>query len=356
MTRPQRQHDVPEVRFRTPTVSDHDRDIEAAVVPTQIDTAIRSNTLRHRPAQRSTSPSPYASRPSTPRIYRGSYAHSVTPPATRSGSPVSTPLSAHQGSTISQAQLEVLLPQQDLDLDDFGLEEQRDGFFDAMFYPPRNTSAAEVAKRQRTNTPVELTEAIGSDPSKVLLPKSINVLRIFAKWTRTRTAVKLLKSFLGVFIAFIVCLIPASRDWLGKYNYIIVLSAIINHPGRAVGSQLDGAILTCFGTVTGLAWGSLALYASTSSGPAQRAYGGVLALFLVIFTTAIGYIRCLFLRFYQAVISTGVSICYICLANISEEVSWRKVFDYGIPWALGQAICILVSVLMFPSAGARPLG
>ena len=98
------------------------------------------------------------------------------------------------------------------------------------------------------------------------------------------------------------------------------------------------------------------MYTSTSTKATRNAYGGVLALFLVLFTAAIGFLRCVFIRFYQAVIAAGISICYVCLADTSEEASWRRVFDYGIPWVLGQAIGLVVAFMVFPSAGGRSLG
>ena len=113
--------------------------------------------------------------------------------------------------------------------------------------------------------------------------------------------------------------------------------------------------MTILGAVAGLGWGSLALYISTSTSTAQLGYGGVLAVFLVLFTAVIGWLRCVLIRFYQAILSAGFAIFYTCLANTSQDVGWVKVFDYGIPWALGQAVCLLVSVLVFPEAGSRAI-
>ena len=335
-----------EVRFRTSTVPDnasHDGKGHRSV--SSFEQGIR---------RRNTSPVPPVDslqattpRPSCSSVYLGSYAQ-VTPPA--SSSRASSPASGvgRQIPSVSKSKLEDLLSHPDPDLEDFGLEETRDGFFSATFYPPK-------PKRQdlphRVEGESKGVEGLWSWVSG-LGGSTLGVLREL----RGRPGVKLFKSFFGVWAAYVVCLVPASRDWLGRYNFIIILSAIVNHAGRACGSQIDGAFMTCLGTVAGLGWGSLALYVSTSTGVARRGYGGVLATFLVIFTAAIGYVRCLYIRFYQAVIAAGVSICYVCLANTSEEVGWRKVFDYGIPWVLGQALCLIVNFVIFPSAGVRSLG
>ena len=287
-------------------------------------------------------------------IYLGSYAqtasHGSIAARPRSRTPPATPR-----ESASHVQLEHLLPHVDVDLDTYGVEELRDGFFDAAFYRPLRRHRSSLMRRASKTLPQSFEK---SRPLSVreFIPQQLCEVKGFLEILRTRAGIKLLKSFLGVLVAYSICLIPASRDWLGRYNYIIVISAIFNHPGRAVGSQVDGAFLTVLGTVAGLGWGSLALYVSTSTRVAQIGFGGVLATFLVFFTASIGWLRCVLIRFYQAVISAGIAICYTCLASTSDIVSWRKVFDYGIPWAFGQAICLVVALLVFPTAGARSFG
>ena len=228
-------------------------------------------------------------------------------------------------------------------LETYGIQELRDGFFDATFYRPSKTD--QKAARRKASLSL-----------KYFLPQQWTEARRFVtQILTTGSGITLGKSFLGFFLAYIICLIPVSRDWLGKYNYIIAISVILNHPGRPIGSQVDGALLTTVGTAAGLGWGSLALYVSTSTPVAQRGYGGVLASFLVLFTASIAWLRCMYIRFYQAVICAGIAICYTCLADTSQAVGWAKIFDYGIPWVLGQAIGLVVSICIFPNAGARSL-
>ena len=343
---------IPSVRFRTATgTNDDDRNDPQSSLA--IDTS--NSSLRQRPSPHDDSPSPslHSSRPPTPRdfVYLGSYAQPTRPPASSRASSQASSFARETGAPsplVSQHLLEALLPTADLDLDDFGLEETRDGFFSATFYAPKSRAPESTSK---TEEGVDRRQSASS-----WLRDARHSGREVLRDLRGRPGVKLLKSFLGVWIAYIICLVPASRDWLGRYNFILTISAVVNHPGRACGSQIDGTFMTCLGTIAGLGWGSLALYVSTSTSVARTGYGGVLATFLVLFTAAIGYIRCLFMRFYQAVICAGISICYVCLADTSDEVSWRKVFDYGIPWVLGQALCLIVNFLIFPSAGARALG
>ena len=297
---------------------------------------------------------------SEPDIYLGSYAKrarrpnqsprlSQDPRVSRSlGDPSPTTSTSHH-------QLEHLLQDVDFEINTYGVEELRDGFFDASFY--------HLLQQKRPEMKRETSETLPHSPH---VPLSLffgqfvrqhwrKVVELVRQETTSRAGIRLLKSFLGFYVAYLVCLTSASRVWLGKYNYVMVISAIVNHPGRPVGSQIDGALMTIFGTIMGLGWGSLALYVSTSTVTAKSGYGGVLASFLIVFTAIIGWFRCVFIRFYQAVLCAGIAICYTCLADTSRSVGWRKVFDYGIPWVLGQALCFIISILIFPDTGSRSI-
>ncbi|KAL8736215.1 MAG: hypothetical protein Q9166_000370 [cf. Caloplaca sp. 2 TL-2023] len=255
----------------------------------------------------------------------------------------------------SQVQLDHLLPNADADLETYGISELRDGFFDATYYRPQPRDRPEMMRKASETLPLAL-QAHHPLSLKYFIPRQWLEFREFVrKITTTRSGIRLFKSFLGFFTAYVISLIPASRHWLGRYHHIMALSTLLNHAGRPIGSQVDGAILTILGTIAGLAWGSLALYVSTSTSVAKTGYGGILATFLVTFTALVAWLRCSFIRLYQAVISAGISICYTCLADTSEAVGWKKLFDYGVPWVLGQAIALIVSCVLLPDSGSRSL-
>ena len=290
-------------------------------------------------------------------IIRGSFTQTPTTPRrsldTRAlaSSPAPSPR-----ASLSPPQLDPLIQNPDIDPNGYGLEESRDGFFDASFTRPFKRDHEHLMRKAEDTLPDVFRKKNQSLSVRGLLTQQVREARAFLRRiSMTRAGVCLLKTFLGFLITYIICLIPASRNWLGRYNYIMVVSAIVNHPGRAIGSQLDGALLTIFGTITGLGWGSLALYVSTSTPTARSGYGGILATFLVIFAVLIGWLRCVFIRLYQAVLCAGIAIVYTCLADTSQSVGWRKVFDYGVPWVLGQGICLIVAVVVFPDAGSRSL-
>lgn len=255
--------------------------------------------------------------------------------------------------SISDSPLERLLQNVDIGIDTYGVEELRDGFFDASFYRSLQQNGSEMVRKSSATLSDQFHTSRSFFFAQYLRQQWHEVVQFIKQVTSSRAGLRLLRSFLGFYIAYLICLTSASRDWLGRYNYLMVISTLVNHPGRPVGSQIDGAFMTILGTIMGLGWGSLALYVSTSTATAKSGYGGVLASFLICFSAIIGWLRCVFIRFYQAVLCAGIAICYTCLADTSRSVGWRKVFDYGIPWVLGQALCLLVSILIFPDTGSR---
>jgi hypothetical protein len=248
-----------------------------------------------------------------------------------------------------------LLQDLDLDLETYGVEELRDGFFDGSFLKPRKVDHEDLMRDAEYALPLAFKKR---HPLSVkhFLPKQWHDIKgVIRTVTTTRAGIKLTKSFSAFFIAYILCLIPSIRVWLGRYSYIMVLSTIINHPGRTIGAQLDGTFLTILGSATGLGWGAFALWVSDSTAVAKRGYGGILATFLLLFMGTIAALRTYYIRMYQFVLCAGIAISYTCLADTSETIAWRKLFSYGIPWLFGQAHCFLICCTFFPDAGARPL-
>jgi hypothetical protein len=285
----------------------------------------------------------------------GSYSHS---PRRRSRASLKTPGTSTPVSprlSISHSNLESLLTELSLDLETYGVEEHRDGFFDASFFKPAMVDHEDLMKDAEYTLPIAFRK---KNPLSLqnFLPKQWHEIKsVIRNVATTRSGIKLTKSILGFFVAYILCLVPVIRVWLGRYSYIMVVSAIINHPGRAIGAQIDGAFLTIVGTATGLGWGAFALWLSDSTPAAQRGFGGILAAFLVLFMGTVAALRSYYIRMYQMVLCAGIAVSYTCLAETSQHIAWRKLFDYGIPWVFGQAICLLICCIVFPDAGARPL-
>ncbi|KAI5866130.1 hypothetical protein GGS23DRAFT_555684 [Durotheca rogersii] len=238
----------------------------------------------------------------------------------------------------------------------YGVAELRDGFFDAIFLPLDEVDPEVLMRQAELTLPYAFRK---KDPLSVrnFFPKQWHDIRgVVRRVTTTRSGIRLLKSFLAFFVAYVFCLVPVIRDRLGRYSYITVVSTIINHPSRTLGAQVDGTILTIVGTATGLGWGAFGLWVSTSTAPARTGYGGILAAFLFLYIFGIACFRSYYIRAYQGVICAGIAISYTCLAEVSGlHVSWTKILNYGIPWVVGQAICLVICLAVVPDAGARPL-
>ncbi|KAJ9151173.1 Brefeldin A-sensitivity 4 protein [Pleurostoma richardsiae] len=239
----------------------------------------------------------------------------------------------------------------DLDLDTYGLAEFRDGFFDALFLKPRDVDLDGLMQHAETTLPASLLRSHPLSWTHLWHATKGIVRRV----TTTASGIRLVKSFIAVFAAYIMCLIPSVRAWLGRYSYILVVSCIIDHPARTFGAQLDGVLSTMSGTALGLGWGALSLWVSTSTSPARNGYGGILAMFLCLLTAAIAFVRSHFIRFYQLVLCAGIAVIFASLVETGESVIWVKLRYFGVPWALGQAICMIINVVFFPDVGARAL-
>lgn len=277
------------------------------------------------------------------------------------GDGTSTPKSrvdtvSRDASTINLALVSQLLSENKLDTATYGVTESRDGFFDAFFLRPPAVDYAELMEAIEPTLPDSFRGQGSFSVRRVLLKQWRGLKVVAVEIFTTRSGLLVFKSFLAFYIAYVLCLVPVVREWLGPYNYMMAVSTIINHPGRTVGSQIDGAVLTTIGTAAGLGWGAVGMLLSTSTVDARVGYAGVLALFLAVFMGFIAFMRSYFIRLYQLVICGGMAIIYTCLAEADGQVvKWAKIYDYAIPWLLGQAIALTVCLVVYPDAGARPL-
>ena len=257
-------------------------------------------------------------------------------------------------SVWSSSQLDQLLDGENLCLETYDLTEFRDGFCDATFLNPRPAPREALLARAERNLPLVFQNKHPLSLRHFLPGQWHDAKSVVRRLLTTRAGIKLAKSFIAFFTAYVLCLVPSIRAWLGRYNYILVVSTILNHPGRTLGGQIDGTIMTILGTATGLGWGAFGLWLSTSSSAARVGFAPVLALFLGVYIGIVAALRSYFLRMYQFVICAGLAVTYTCLAQVSnEQVAWEKLFQYGVPWVLGQAICLVTNFIVFPDGGAR---
>ena len=252
----------------------------------------------------------------------------------------------------SSAELDQLIEAEELNLETFDVNELRDGFCDALFVRARTIDRADLLLRAEQTLPRAFLK---KHPLSLVnfLPKQLHEIQsVVYRVSRTRAGIKLLKASVAFVVAYTLCLASWFRAWLGPYSYIMVVSTIVNHPGRTVGAQIDGALLTSLGTATGLAWGGFALWLTTIDVFSNFDHP-ILAVFLCIFMGTLAGLRSRFLRLYQFVICAGLAAIYTCLAHaLSEVVILDLLLIYLVPWVFGQAISLATCLVVFPDGGA----
>ena len=208
------------IQFRAPTFQASD-DVDGIVSQDwqnkeQVSSSRETSPVERRPSNLSLGNDSSPRRgPWTPNVYLGSYGKAARDP--RSSLRGSLDIRSPYGSAVpsprasaSHLQLQHLFQAGDVDLDTYGLSELRDGYFDASFCRP--------LRRDRKNKDAE--ESLPSAFHKhhplslrYFIPQQWRELLGFVESLRKYSSgLKLFKAFLGFFIAYVICLVPASRD------------------------------------------------------------------------------------------------------------------------------------------------
>lgn len=291
----------------------------------------------------------------TPRSYRSTHSGIQS-------SQARTPMDPHSPrASVSTLQLQHLLEKLEMDqYNTYGVEELREGFFDAPFY---RTIKQDTRPRGESKPLLSEESTFGQPP---LLSRGFWYAHVSDTWdsfrmvSTTPKGISLAKSFLAYFAAYVLCLVPHIRLWMGRYSYWIVLATLFNHPGRTFGAQIDGTASCVVGGALGLAVGSLTLELASFTHASEVGYGGVFTVFIVIFIGIASWIRCSLVRVYQAMISAGLAFLFICLVgvdSISRQGKWDKMilWEFGVPWVVGLGICLAVNTIIWPEAGGKAI-
>lgn len=299
-------------------------------------------------------------------VYRGSYAKNLSDLNSASSLYGSRPTSLHQNHysrNVSSTSLKSLRHSNsyvkikrfhdgDTEIrETYGLEELREGFFDTVFVPPS------LIELQATDSAAngKLEEQQPEDKDRLSVRMKSGIVGIYRNIVDIRSGSVLLKAFLAYFIAYILCLIHPTSQWLGKYAFLMPICAIVHHPGRTVGSQLEITLQVIFGEACGLGWSSLALYISTSTGKARSGYGGILAGSIVISLFINSWVRAHYIRFYHGSMAYCIIFILMHIVDVSESVHWEKAWDIGIPYLMGIALSLVISVVILPDVGHIPV-
>ncbi|GAP84897.1 putative malate aliminium toerance [Rosellinia necatrix] len=166
----------------------------------------------------------------------------------------------------------------------------------------------------------------------------------------------MLKNVLSTVITIIIGVIPAVVEVYGKSTYLGVMASVFSQPGQRFGRVVETLCLIILGTLLGLGWSNLGLYASSL----VRDYNSdasfaIRAIFFVLAVMLHGLLRSSAPRLFQLVL-------FFILANLSiltgtgREValSASKAVIYPIFTAIG--VVILINITVFPQFSSGFLG
>ncbi|QLG74226.1 hypothetical protein HG535_0G01100 [Zygotorulaspora mrakii] len=234
------------------------------------------------------------------------------------------------------------------ELEDFNIEELRDGFFDAVF-----------TKAERLNSDKE------EDEQLIGTKKSENTSGNFLSYAKNlqndffSNALPIFKYFIAYFIALVICVIHRSGNWVGhQYRYFLPIAVLIHHPVRTVGVQLEMTIASVLGASLGLGWSALAWYVSVATKVTASHQGGVLFGSLVIALLFSIWLKELYQRILYISLSFNVAIIFlhnVSLVSSRDELRWTTFWDFGISYLFGILLSLLICVLVSPRSGNTEL-
>lgn len=233
-------------------------------------------------------------------------------------------------------------------LEDYGLEELRDGFFDPIFtrYERNHSSTSDYP------------ELVKDDYFSYWNHSLVSFLRIEYEHLKQNWE-PIVKFFVAFFASWCICLIHPAGSWLGhQYRYFMPIAVLIHHPARTVGVQLEISIWSILGGAFGLGWSSLAWYVSTATKPTSNHQGGILfmSMFIAIFLAS--WLRTAYQRFFYFSLSFGVSILFLHTADLVNSkylLDWQLCWDFGISYLFGVLLSLLACVIIFPHCGQSEL-
>jgi hypothetical protein len=263
-------------------------------------------------------------------------------------------------ASFSQNHLEALLGQNDEPVrETFGVEELRNGFFDAVFVPRTLIerlayNAVKAAADDAADSAVDETSA-GATDLKKMINRAVNSMRkLVHLFLRIHSfgCPPFAKAFMAYMVCYILCLVKVVGNWLGQYCYFMCLAAILHHAGHSSGNQLEITAQTIIGGALGLGWGALAVYVSSSTSVANNGYGGILAAFTIVIVAITAWFRASFIRLYHGIIAFS----YIFISTTIFETgelphNWRLLWDIGIPYLMGVLLVLLVNLMVMPDFG-----
>ena len=237
------------------------------------------------------------------------------------------------------------------ELDDFSLEELRDGFFDAMYSKPENITS----ELPKTDTATSKKEPSRRDIISIEFQTQIGKLL-----NSFRTAWQdIFKFVLAILTSFIICVIHPSGKWIGGlYRCFLPISVILHHPARTVGEQLEISLMSLLGMAFALGWSSLAWYISTATRPTASHQGGILFQSMVMALVFATWVKAYYRRFLYFSMTFQITILFFHTVDLvfsKAELQWSLYRDFSLSYGFGIPLSLLINFLVFPHSGNRLL-
>ena len=234
-------------------------------------------------------------------------------------------------------------------LEDFQLEELRDGFFDANYIRPDNMVSLDGDDGTATSKNKGNSSMLGNLVHNWKGELGVIYARSLRHWKH------ILKFFLAYLIAMILCVIRPAGSWIAhKYRYFLPIIVILHHPARNIGVQIEMTIEACVGLAFGLGWSALAWYVSTATGPTASHQGGSLFQSLVMALWFIIWLKAYYNRLFYFSQAFGMTILFTHTVDLvfhASDLEWILYRDFALSYVFGLLLCLLVCVVIFPTNG-----
>ena len=256
-------------------------------------------------------------------------------------------------NSFSQLRLKELADSHNWDqLEDFELEELRDGFFDAIFTKP---------EKKYLNID-DISHLDLKDQFHGFFYIKSSDLKLFYEDLRNKLMEKwvlIVKFFIPFFIAFVLCVIKPVGSWIGHdYRSFLPIGVILHHPVRNIGVQLEMTMFSLVGITFALGWSSLAWYVSTATGPTASHQGGILFQSLTIALTFAIWLKTYYQRFLYFSLSFGIIIIFthtVSLVFSKEDLHWMLFRDITLSYVFGILLSLFTCVIISPHSGNKAL-
>lgn len=238
------------------------------------------------------------------------------------------------------------------ELDDFDLEELRDGFFDPVFTKPEKSFQVDNDEDSDEVSPLTSAYERLKDFNHFQSIKSLIV-------DLNRQKVPIFKYFTAFFASLVICVIHPSGRWVGhQYRYFLPVAVLLHHPVRNIGVQLEISLASILGGALGMGWSALAWYISVATRPTASHQGGILFASLTLALIWAIWMRELYQRLLYISMSFGIAIVFlhnVSLVTSKQDLQWRVFWDLGISYLFGIFLSLTVCALVDPHSGNAEL-